>query len=162
MAIIVFVLSTFLGFMRTVFEIKNDNKLNGWGKTYIGLLILFFGIGIYAIVIDWRKVDKEELRLNSKNKADSVARRLERKRDSLSIFKLDGKLIRLESSLKKGGYSFDSIKGQIISPRNIQIVETGGSALQTNAPNYGLQAGRDININPERQLSENDKKVIIE
>lgn len=37
--------------------------------------------------------------------------------------------------------------------QNIQKIESGGSGIQNNAPNYGYQAGRDINIITDNSVS---------
>lgn len=47
------------------------------------------------------------------------------------------------------------------SNSNVQNLDSGASGIQNNAPNYGNQAGRDLNIVNEKQLQEADKTALI-
>lgn len=48
------------------------------------------------------------------------------------------------------------------SPRNSQKNDNGGSGIQNNAPNQGVQAGRDVNISTEKQLTEEERVQILD
>lgn len=149
--IFLFIVAAITAFMPTIFDMKvRGKKLNWWrsltvyGKIYIVVFLSFFCSGLYLTIKSHNEsVAKEVLSIN----------RI--KSDSILMSNLTVKVNKLFLSDSTQRVKNDSLS-KVIRTLNKQIIQSGGSGLQNNAPNYGIQAARDVNIGTDVELSQAD------
>jgi hypothetical protein len=140
-----------------------DYDLLFWLKV-VGL-VAFAGLGIWQLVAEVRR-DKERI---SKDKE------LSETRDSIYNEKLDDIKLQAQASegrakksekildemneaIKKKGLKFNESTGEIT---NIQKIENGGSGIQNNGPNYGIQNIGDIYVNAKKELTDKGLEMVV-
>ncbi len=159
--VIFFSIAAIIAIMPTFYDMKvRDKYLNWWrrltlaGKIYIILFIGFFGTGLYLTVRSHNDSALRDKISRSRILSDSVLMA----GLTLKVNKLYTSDSSYRAALTNGGYQYDSLNGRIVSIKNnTQVVKgNNSSGFQNNAPNYGMQAARDINIGREIELQETD------
>lgn len=165
MEILLFILAAIIGFIPSFMDIKDDNKdLNWWrrlnwaGRIYVILFIPFLGTGVWLTLVGNSHAELRERIADKNHKTDSLSIAILTQK----VFSLSASDSAFKSALKNGGYTFDSVRGRIES-NNIQKVESGGRAIQNNAPNQGIQnlGDGDIYVNAKKELTEKGKQLVI-